>query len=51
MCPNCFGQWTAAGFVASSWFAPRATRAVATVFATYAVADVAQLGYAKLVHQ
>lgn len=47
-CPFCLGQWVATAFVGGIVAAPRATRAVASVFATVAVADALQFGYAAL---
>jgi hypothetical protein len=47
-CPFCLDQWVATGFVAGSILAPRATRIVATTFATVAVSDALQFGYAAL---
>lgn len=51
VCPECLGQWVTAGFLVGSWFRPRETRAVAALFATKTVADVAQLGYAQAVQK
>ena len=48
VCPDCMGQWVAAGFAGGTWFAPRATRATAGMFAAYALADWLQLADAKL---
>jgi hypothetical protein len=45
-CPFCVGQWVASAFVAGAVFAPRATRAVATVFAAVGVSDFLQFVYA-----
>lgn len=44
-CPYCLDQWVAAGFVGGSIFAPRATRLVAGVFTTVALADFLQIAY------
>jgi Protein of unknown function (DUF1360) len=44
-CPYCLDQWVAAAFTAGSVFAPRASRLVASVFASVALADFLQLGY------
>ena len=44
-CPYCLDQWVATGFVGGAIFAPRATRLVAGVFATVALADFLQLAY------
>ena len=45
LCPYCLDQWVAGGFVAGSVFAPRATRVVASLFASVAVADFLQVAY------
>jgi|GEM_PF-279900 len=47
-CPFCLDQWISTGFVFGSVFAPRPTRAVASVFAVRAVADWLQLGYGAM---
>ena len=47
-CPFCLAQWTATGFAAGLVFAPRATRLVASTFASIAVADFLQYGYSAL---
>jgi hypothetical protein len=47
-CPFCLGQWVGTAFVGGLVFAPRATRVVASVFATVAVSDALQFGYAAL---
>lgn len=44
-CPYCLDQWIATGFVTGAIFAPRATRLVAGVFATVALADFLQVAY------
>ncbi len=44
-CPYCLDQWVATGFVSGAIFAPRATRLVAGVFATVAIADFLQIAY------
>jgi hypothetical protein len=44
-CPYCLDQWVAAAFVSGSVYAPRASRLVAGVFASVALADFLQLGY------
>lgn len=44
-CPYCLDQWVASGFAVGAVFAPRASRLVAGVFATVAVADFLQLAY------
>jgi uncharacterized protein DUF1360 len=43
VCPTCLGQWVAAAFTAGFLAAPRETRAIATMFTTYAGADALQL--------
>jgi hypothetical protein len=43
LCPYCLDQWIAGGFVAGSVLAPRATRLVASLFASVAVADFLQV--------
>jgi hypothetical protein len=50
-CPFCLAQWVATGFVAGSLFAPRATKLAAGTFASVAVSDFLQFGYAKLQQQ
>jgi Protein of unknown function (DUF1360) len=45
-CPFCLSQWVATGFVFGLLTAPRATRWVASVFASLALADFLQFGYA-----
>jgi len=47
-CPFCLDQWIATALVGGLIVAPRATWAVASVFATVAVADVLQFAYAAL---
>jgi hypothetical protein len=49
-CPFCIGQWVATALVFGLVFAPRATRLVASVFASAAIADFLQLGYARAEH-
>jgi hypothetical protein len=49
-CPFCIGQWVATGLVFGMVFAPRATRLIAGVFASAAVADFLQLAYARAEH-
>ena len=44
-CPYCLDQWVATGFVSGAIFAPRATRLVAGVFASVAIADFLQIAY------
>jgi len=48
VCPYCFEQWTAGGYVVGFVFAPRATRLVASMFTIVAGADVLQHGYKVL---
>jgi hypothetical protein len=45
-CPFCLSQWVATGFVFGLALAPRATRMTASVFASLALADFLQCGYA-----
>jgi hypothetical protein len=45
VCPFCVAQWVAGGFVAGLVAAPRATRAVACVFAVRAAGDFLQVAY------
>lgn len=45
-CPKCLDQWVAAGFLAGLLYAPQATRVVAAMFGSVAVADFLQLAYA-----
>jgi Protein of unknown function (DUF1360) len=45
-CPFCLSQWVATGFVFGLLTAPRATRWAASVFASLALADFLQFGYA-----
>jgi hypothetical protein len=47
VCPYCIGQWVAAGFGVGLATAPRATRLVAFVYATEALADFLQVTYAE----
>jgi hypothetical protein len=47
-CPFCLGQWVATVGVFGLVVAPRSTRAVASIFAVLAGADVLQFAYAKL---
>jgi hypothetical protein len=47
VCPNCLAQWVSAGFTAGFISAPRATRAVAAMFAVYAGADVLQIAHGE----
>jgi Protein of unknown function (DUF1360) len=45
-CPKCLDQWVAAGFFAGLLYAPGATRVIAALFGSVAVADFLQLAYA-----
>ncbi|HZQ77330.1 MAG TPA: DUF1360 domain-containing protein [Acidimicrobiia bacterium] len=45
-CPFCISQWVATGFTFGLVVAPRATRWTASVFASLALADFLQFGYA-----
>jgi hypothetical protein len=45
VCPNCVGQWIAAGFTAGFVGAPRQTRPIAALFAIHAGADALQLAH------
>jgi hypothetical protein len=45
-CPFCLDMWIATGFTLGLVFAPKATRLVATAFASLAGADLLQLAYA-----
>ena len=47
-CPSCVGQWSAAGFVGGYLLAPRATRAVASVFVADAISDFLHVAYRGL---
>jgi hypothetical protein len=44
-CPYCVDQWLAAGFTTSMIVAPRATRAIASMFSVVAIADACQIAY------
>jgi hypothetical protein len=44
-CPFCLGQWVATALGFGLLFAPRATRALCSMFAARAVSDFLQLGY------
>ena len=48
-CPYCVGEWAALGMTAGFLFAPRATRALATVLTVAAAADAMQAAYVRLV--
>jgi Protein of unknown function (DUF1360) len=45
-CPFCLSQWVATGFMFGLALAPQATRMAASVFASLALADFLQFGYA-----
>jgi hypothetical protein len=47
-CPECAGRWVAGGFAAGMLHAPRTTRAVASLYAALAVADLLQFAYVGL---
>jgi hypothetical protein len=47
-CPFCLGQWVATTGVFGLIVVPRATRAIASVFAVLAASDMLQYAYAKL---
>ena len=47
-CPYCVGAWVANGFLTGRLFAPRETRAVASLFAAIAISDFLQLAYRAL---
>jgi hypothetical protein len=47
-CPFCLAPWVGTGFVAGTVLAPGATRLAAATFATVAVSDALQFGYAAL---
>ena len=49
VCPFCLSQWIALGFVAGLVFAPRPTRAAASVLTVSAVADLLQEAYVRFV--
>jgi hypothetical protein len=44
-CPPCSGQWVAAGFLGGLLHFPRATRAIASLFAMQAASDFLHLGF------
>jgi hypothetical protein len=46
VCPDCLGQWVAAGLLGGLVAAPRPTRAVAAMFTVYAAADALQMLHA-----
>ena len=45
VCPYCLATWVAGGFLAGMAVSPRRTRAVASLFATVAIADGLHLAY------
>jgi Protein of unknown function (DUF1360) len=47
VCPYCLGMWTSAGFVAGLLVAPRFTRWVAAVFASFFGSELLQIAYKK----
>ena len=47
-CPECTGQWVAAGLLAGMLHAPRTTRAVTSLYSALALADVLQYVYTGL---
>jgi hypothetical protein len=47
-CPFCLAQWIGTAFVGGFVVAPRATRAVASVFTVVAASDALQFAYAAL---
>jgi hypothetical protein len=47
-CPFCLGQWVGTAYVGGFIVAPRATRAVASVFAVVAASDALQFAYSGL---
>jgi hypothetical protein len=47
-CPFCLDAWVANGFVSGTLFAPRVTRAVASLFVVVAISDSLQLLYRGL---
>jgi Protein of unknown function (DUF1360) len=49
VCPFCLGQWIALGFISGFLFAPRATRAAASVLTVSATADLLQEAYVRFV--
>ena len=44
-CPRCVGQWACAGLVLGTLYSPRATRAVAAMFAADAVSDFLHVAF------
>lgn len=47
-CPECTGQWVVGGLLAGTLHAPRATRAITSMYSALAVADLLQYVYAGL---
>ncbi len=47
VCPECLGQWVAAGLVGLHAVEPRAARAVGATMTVYAAADALQLSWAR----
>ena len=47
-CPECTGQWVAGGLLAGMLHAPRATRAVTSLYTALALADLLQFVYTGL---
>ena len=47
VCPECLGQWVAAGLVGLFAAQPEAARAVAATMTVYAAADAMQLSWAR----
>ena len=47
-CPFCLGQWVGTAFVGGYIVAPRATRAIASVFTIVTASDALQVAYAAL---
>jgi hypothetical protein len=47
-CPECTGNWVAAGLVAGVIHAPRVTRVIASLYASLAIGDLLQFVYVGL---
>lgn len=47
-CPECMGQWLAAGLLAGMLHAPRTTRAITSLYSALALADLLQYVYTGL---
>lgn len=47
-CPECTGQWVAAGLAGGMLHAPRVTRAITSTFTALALADLLQYAYTGL---